>query len=36
MSGSKCSFVRGKGVEYLGHKVNELGIHPTADKIKAI
>ena len=25
-----------KEVEYLGHKVNELGIHPTADEIKAI
>ena len=25
-----------KEVEYLGHNVNELGIHPTADKIKAI
>ena len=25
-----------KEVEYLGHKVNELGIYLTADKIKAI
>ena len=31
----KCLFMA-KEVEYLGHKVNELGIHPTADKIKAI
>ena len=31
----KCLFMA-KEVEYLGHKVNEAGIHPTADKIKAI
>ena len=31
----KCVFMA-KEVEYLGHKVNEAGIHPTADKIKAI
>ena len=31
----KCLFMA-KEVEYLGHKVNELGIHSTADKIKAI
>ena len=31
----KCLFMA-KEVEYLGHKVNELGIHPTADAIKAI
>ena len=31
----KCLFMA-KEVEYLGHKVNELGIYLTADKIKAI
>ena len=31
----KCLFMV-QEVEYLGHKVNSRGIHPTADKIKAI
>ena len=31
----KCIFMA-KEVEYLGHKVNADGIHPTSDKIKAI
>ena len=32
---SKCLFMALE-VEYLGHKVNSEGIHPTADKVKAI
>lgn len=32
---SKCIFMASE-VEYLGHKINSDGLHPTADKIKAI
>ena len=32
---SKCSFMMSK-IEYLGHVIDEHGIHPTEDKVKAI
>ncbi|KAF2890699.1 hypothetical protein ILUMI_15474, partial [Ignelater luminosus] len=32
---SKCVFIT-KNVEYLGHSVDKLGIHPTSDKVKSI
>ena len=31
----KCEFVKGQ-VEYLGHKIDATGIHPTEDKVRAI
>ena len=31
----KCTFMVSE-VQYLGHKINSQGIHPTTDKIKAI
>ena len=35
MKKSKCLFMAPE-VEYLGHKINSEGLHPTQDKIKAI
>ena len=32
---SKCSFMMSK-IEYLGHVIDEHGIHPTEDRVKAI
>ena len=32
---SKCKFFQ-KSVEYLGHKIDATGLHPTSEKIKAI
>lgn len=31
----KCKFFQ-KSVKYLGHELDESGIHPTEDKVKAI
>ena len=32
---SKCAFMLSK-IEYLGHVIDESGLHPTQEKVKAI